>query len=91
MKKVILSLALLVQVGFAMAGNKATAMAQVKHENVKMFRQAGTSTEVLETLSTSDKVEFVRKHNSQWAIVTVNGKAGYVLLSEIAQLKATAK
>lgn len=91
MKKVIFTLALLVQVGFAMADNKATATAQVKHENVKMFRQAGTSTEVLETLSTSAKVDFLRKHNSQWALVTVNGKAGYVLLSEIAQLKATAK
>jgi len=86
MKKVIFTLALLVQVGFAMANN-TVATAHVRHENVKMFQQPGTSTEVLETLSTSDKVEFVRKHNAQWGIVSVNGKTGYVLLSEIAQLK----
>jgi len=86
MKKVILTLALLVQVAFAMADNKTTAVANVRHDNVKMFRQAGTSTEVIETLNTADKVEFIRKHNAQWGIVTVNGKTGYVLLSEIANL-----
>ncbi|WP_026462500.1 SH3 domain-containing protein [Adhaeribacter aquaticus] len=90
MKKVIFTLALLVQVGFAMAGSKVR-LAQVRHENVKMFQQAGTSTAVLQTLSTTDKVEYVRKHNAHWAIVTANGKAGYVLLSEIAKLKAGAE
>ena len=87
MKKIIFTLALLVQIGFAMANNKANPMAQARHENVKMFQQPGTSTTVLETLTTSDKVTFVRKHNAQWAIVTVNGKTGYVLLSEIENLK----
>jgi uncharacterized protein YgiM (DUF1202 family) len=88
MKKIIFTLALLVQVGFTMAAApKATVEAQVRHENVKMFQQAGTSTEVLETLNTSDRVQFIRKHNAQWGIVMVNGKAGYVLLSELATLK----
>lgn len=87
MKKVILSLALLVQLGFAMAGNKTTVMVQVKNDNVKMFQQAGTATPILETISTSDKVEFVRKFNANWAIVSVNGKTGYVLLTELTNLK----
>jgi len=88
MKKVIFSLALLVQVGFAVAAPpKALKKIKVQHENVKMFQQPGTSTEVLETLSTADKVEFVRKFNKNWAIVTVNDKTGYVLLSELANLK----
>ena len=89
MKKIIFTLALLVQVGFTMAAApKATVEAQVRHENVKMFLQAATSTEVIETLSPTDRVAFVRKHNAQWGLVTVNGKAGYVLLSELANLKA---
>ena len=87
MKKAIFTLALIVQVVFAMAAApKTTIEAQVRHENVKMFRQAATSTEVVETLNPSDRVAFVRKHNAQWAIVTVNGKAGYVLLSELGSL-----
>jgi uncharacterized protein YgiM (DUF1202 family) len=87
MKKTLFTLALFVQVGFAMAHNKTTVEAQVRHENVKMFQQAATSTAVLETLNTNDRVEFVRKHNAQWGIITVNGKTGYVLLSELAGLK----
>jgi len=87
MKKVIFTLALLVQVGFSMAAPKATVEAQVRHENVKMFQQAATSTAVLETLNTTDRIAFVRKHNAQWGIVTINGKTGYVLLSELANLK----
>ncbi len=88
MKKSIFTLALLVQVGFAMAAAPTTTIeAQVRHENVKMFQQAGTSTEVLETLNTADRVQFVRKHNAQWGIVTVNGKTGYVLLTELGNLK----
>ena len=91
MKKIFFTLALLVQVGFAMAAApEPTAEAQVRHENVKMFQQAGTSTAVLETLSPADRVQFVRKHNTQWAIVMVNGQAGYVLLSELASLKEAA-
>jgi SH3-like domain-containing protein len=88
MKKIIFTLAILVQVGFTMAAAPKTILeAQVRHENVKMFKQAGTSTEVLETLSPTNRVEFVRKHNDQWGIVTVNGKTGYILLTELGSLK----
>ena len=91
MKKIIFTLALLVQVGFAMAAapnkNSDVNRVTVSNENVKMFQQAGTSTNVLATLNASDYVTFVRQHNAQWAIVTVNGQAGYVLMSEIAQAK----
>ncbi len=88
MKKVIFTLALLVQVGVAaLADNKEMAVTYARYNNVKIFQQASTSTAVIETVNTTDKVEFIRKHNSNWAIVSVNGKAGYVLLSEINQLK----
>ena len=88
MKKAFFTLALLVQVGFAMAAApKTTVEAQARHENVKMFQQAATSTNVVETLNPTDRVQVLRQHNAQWAIVTVNGKTGYVLLSELAALK----
>lgn len=91
MKKIIFTFALMVQVGFTMAGNKAAIMVQVRQNNVKMFQQAGTSTAILENINTSDRVEFVRKFNANWAIVTVNGKTGYVLFNEITQLKTNAR
>lgn len=92
MKKIVFTFALLAQVGFALANGhvaetKVSVVAQVKHNNVKMFQQAGTSTPVLEVISTSDRVEFIRRHNDNWAIVAINGKAGYVLYSELATLK----
>ncbi|GEO05637.1 hypothetical protein AAE02nite_33010 [Adhaeribacter aerolatus] len=87
MKKTLFTLALLVQVGFAMAHNKTTIEAQARHENVQMFQQAATSTTVLGTLNATDRIQFVRKHNAQWGIITVNGKTGYVLLSELSGLK----
>ncbi|MBA2763055.1 MAG: hypothetical protein H0U39_14060 [Segetibacter sp.] len=93
MKKLILTLALLAQVGFTMADNKAkaTVVVQVRNDNVKMFQQAGTATPILETISTTDRVEFVRKFNANWALVTLNGKTGYVLFMELTQLKAKAR
>ncbi|WP_026462502.1 SH3 domain-containing protein [Adhaeribacter aquaticus] len=91
MKKIIFTLALLVQVGFAMANNNEFTLAKVRHENVRMFQQAGTSTTVVQTLSTTDKIEYVRMYNDEWAIVMVNGKAGYVLVSEIIKLRTEAK
>jgi len=41
-----------------------TGAIQPRHENVKMFQQPGASTQILKTLTISDKVEFVRKHNA---------------------------
>ena len=92
MKKLLLSLALIAQVGLTMANDKAnTTVVQVKNDNVKMFKQAGTSTPILETIATTDRVELVRKFNKDWAIVTVNNKVGYVLLTELTNLKANAQ
>ena len=91
MKKILLSLALFVQLGAVMADNQNTTMVQVRHENVKMFQQPGTSAAILETIATTDRVELLRKWNAHWALVTVNGKAGYVLLSELANLKTKTK
>ncbi len=85
MKKVFFTLALLVQVGFAMATEKNKNMAQVRHENVKMYQQAGTASKLLKELSTADRVEILRRLNAQWTIVMIDGVAGYVLHSELAK------
>ena len=84
MKKLIFTFALLVQVGFAMATENNKHTAQVRQENVKMYQQAGTSSQLLKELSTADRVEIVRRLNNQWTIVVVDGVAGYVLHSELA-------
>ncbi len=92
MKKLLLSLALMVQVGFAMANDKAKiTVVQVRNDNVKMFQQAGTATPIMETISTTDRVEFLRKFNKNWALVLVNDKVGYVLLSELTNLKVNSQ
>ena len=83
MKKVFFTLALFVQVGFAMATEKNKITAQVRHENVKMYQQAGTSSQLLKELSTADQVKIIRRLNDQWTIVLVDGVAGYVLHSEL--------
>ena len=89
MKKLLLSFALLVQVGFVIADNKKPLMVvQVRNEQVKMFLQPGTSTPVLESLSTNDRVELIKKWNSNWALVRVNDKVGYILYSELTNLQA---
>ncbi len=89
MKKLLLSLALLVQFGFAMADNKTPVMVvQVKNDNVKMFQQAGTSTPIIQSITTNDKVELIRRWNANWALVKVNDKVGYVVYSELTYLKA---
>ncbi|KAA5545071.1 SH3 domain-containing protein [Adhaeribacter rhizoryzae] len=83
MKKAFFTLALLVQVGFAMATEKTKNVAQVRHENVKMYQQAGTASKLLKSLTTADRVEILRRLNNQWTIVMVDGEAGYVLHSEL--------
>jgi uncharacterized protein YgiM (DUF1202 family) len=89
MKKLILSLVLFVQLGFVMAeDNKPVMVVQAKNENVKMFQQAGTSTPVIHTITTEDRVELIRKWNTNWSMVRVNDKVGYVLHSELTYLKA---
>ncbi len=89
MKKLLLSLVLFAQLGYAMADNKTPAMVvQVRNNNVKMFQQAGTSTPIVETITTADRVELIKKWNTHWALVKVNDKVGYVLFSEFTILKS---
>ncbi len=52
-------------------------------DSVKLFRQAGTSTEVLKVLNRTDKLRVVRPHNTTWTIVMADEIVGYVLTSEI--------
>jgi hypothetical protein len=52
-----------------------------------MYRQPGTSTEVLKALTNSDEIVVVRKYNNQWSIITINGQVGYILTSELTQAK----
>jgi uncharacterized protein YgiM (DUF1202 family) len=91
MKKVIITLAILVQSAFVFADNKKeTYVTKAKHENVKVYTQAGTSTEIVASLQSTDEVTFVRKFNKTWSIIQVNGKAGYVLTSELMSEKVEA-
>lgn len=84
MKKLLVIFALVLQSAFVFAsGNQGAIVARANYENTKMYRQAGTSTEVLRSLKSTDEVVVVRKHNEHWSIVTVDGQVGYVLTSEL--------
>jgi uncharacterized protein YgiM (DUF1202 family) len=85
MKKIIFTLALLAQTAFGFATDNKTVMASARYENSKMYRQPGTSTEVLKALKNTDEIVVVRKFNNSWSIVTVNGQVGYMLTSELAK------
>ncbi|WP_026461286.1 hypothetical protein [Adhaeribacter aquaticus] len=87
MKNLILSIALLVNVTFLFAAETKSKIVNVRHENVKMYRQSSTSTEILKSLKSTDEVVLVRKHNELWSIVTVNETVGYVLTSELVKPK----
>ena len=82
MKKLIFTLALLMQTVFLFAAGPRQ-MATVSYDNVKMYRQAGTSTEILKALKYTDELVVVRKHNALWTIVTLDDQVGYVLTSEL--------
>jgi uncharacterized protein YgiM (DUF1202 family) len=82
MKKLIFTLALLMQTVFLFAVSPRQ-MATVSYDNVKMYRQAGTSTEILRALKSTDELVVLRKHNANWTIVTLNDEVGYVLTSEL--------
>jgi hypothetical protein len=90
MKKLTFLFALLLSSAFAFAGNnQSTTLARVNYENTKMYRQAGTSTEILKSLKSTDELVVVRKHNALWTIVTVDGQVGYVLTSELSPARDT--
>jgi len=84
MKKIIFTFALLINTVLVFA-NPGQQVAQVATDNVKMYRQAGTSTQELKSLKSTDELVIIRKHNANWTIVTVNGQVGYVLTSELTQ------
>ncbi|WP_146153695.1 SH3 domain-containing protein [Adhaeribacter arboris] len=88
MKKLFLSLVLILQIGFLMAHNGTPTIGlKVRSENVKMYQQAGTSTPVIQVIATTDRVELIRKWNAQWAQVKVNHRLGYVPFSDLMFLK----
>jgi len=87
MKKLIFTFALLIQTAFVFAFTAPQQTAQAKVNDVKMYQQAGTSTEILKALQSTDEVVIVRRHNADWTIVTVNGQVGYVLTSELTPKK----
>lgn len=84
MKKLIFTIALLITTLFVFASNGTSVIAHASADNVKMYRQAGTSTDVVKSLKSTDEVTVVRKHNTNWTIVMVNGEVGYVLTTELA-------
>jgi len=86
MKKLIFTFAFLMQTVFLFAAGPEQ-VAHVSYENVKMYRQAGTSTDILKSLKSTDEIVVVRKHNAHWTIVTVNGEVGYVLTTELTMKK----
>ena len=83
MKKIILTLALAAQTAFGFATDHQAVTASARYENSKMYRQPGTSTEVLKALKSSDEIVVVRRYNSSWSIVTVDGQVGYMLTAEL--------
>ncbi|GEO05110.1 hypothetical protein AAE02nite_27740 [Adhaeribacter aerolatus] len=87
MKKLLFVLALSLQTAFVFSADKTGLLVAARYENVKMYRQPGTSTEVLKALTRTDEVVVVRKYNNNWAIVTSNGQVGYMLTSELTQTK----
>ena len=85
MKKLIFTFALLFStvLAFAFPPRQQQQLAQASTDNVKMYRQAGTSTEEIRSLKSTDELVVIRKHNANWTIVTVDGDVGYVLTSEL--------
>ena len=89
MKKLTLTIAILLNMAFAASAIQTEQTAQtakvasLKHQTVRMYRQPGLKAEVMKNLSASDEVLVVRKHDAKWSIVTVNGEAGYVLTSSL--------
>jgi uncharacterized protein YgiM (DUF1202 family) len=90
MKKLVFTFAIIAQSVFVFAGNqKETIVIRPKTDNVKMYLQAGTAAQILDSLETSDTVTLIRKFNDQWSIVEANGKIGYMLTSELVSEKAS--
>ena len=82
MKKLLFTFALLINTVLAFATNGQT-IARATADNVKMYRQAGTSSEIVKSLSRTDNLVIIRQHNANWTLVSLNDKVGYVVTSEL--------
>ena len=82
MKKLLFTLALLINTVFAFATEGQTT-ARATTDNVKMYRQAGTSSEIVQSLKSTDDLVVIRQHNANWTLVTINNQVGYVVTSEL--------
>ncbi|WP_192822706.1 SH3 domain-containing protein [Rufibacter sp. LB8] len=77
MKRIILlSAMLLMQVMFVFAQEPAT---HVNTNKVGMYRQPDAKGEVMRLLNVEDEIKVVRKLNSDWSLVQIDGEGGYVL------------
>jgi SH3-like domain-containing protein len=83
MKKTVLVLAMLVQSAFVFAQQSV----KVKSDGVNMYRQPGSTAEVVKVVNSTDDVLFIRKFDSQWSIVTVAGETGYIHNTRLPKVK----
>jgi len=81
MKKLLFTLALLINTVLAFATNGQT-IARATADNVKMYRH-GTSSEIVKSLSNTDNLVVIRQHNANWTLVSLNDKVGYAVTSEL--------
>jgi hypothetical protein len=58
-----------------------------RYENVKMYRQPGTSTEIVRALQSTEHIKYVRPFNKSWSIVLADDQVGYVLTAELTPVK----
>ena len=86
MKKLLFTCALLINAILVFAVDKQTT-ARATTDNVKMYRQAGTSSDVVIALKSTDDIVVIRKHNANWTLVTFNDKVGYIVSSELTSYK----
>jgi hypothetical protein len=83
MKKLLFIFALTLQTAFVFAADNKAVVVSARYENAKMYRQPGTSTEILRALKSTDELVVVRRYNQLWSIVTINNEVGYILTSEL--------
>ncbi|WP_373495467.1 hypothetical protein [Aquiflexum sp.] len=65
---------------------KTLSQVKSKYENVKVYQQASTSTEIVAILEKDETIGYFRDtilNGGGWSIVYVNDRPGYVLSSEI--------
>jgi len=86
MKKLLFTLALIINAVFVFATN-GKIIVRATADNVKMYRQAGTSSPVVKSLKSADEIAVIRKHNANWTLVSLDGEVGYVVTSELTTSK----